>query len=68
MSQRKYVISAEQIASLEGDVKTHLLNPKAIRLDKSLGDMEDRLLLAVYRGGTDTMAPQRLHVLSFSSL
>ena len=39
MSQRKYVISAEQIANLEGDVKTHLLNPNAIRLDKSLGDM-----------------------------
>lgn len=39
MSQRKYMISAKEIADFKGEMKTHLLNPDAIRLDKSLGDM-----------------------------
>jgi uncharacterized cupin superfamily protein len=39
MSQRKYVIAAEEIAGFKGDVRTHLLNPNAVRTDKSLGDL-----------------------------
>ncbi|MGH7846986.1 MAG: cupin domain-containing protein [Candidatus Binatia bacterium] len=39
MNNKKYIVSAEEIAGFRADMKTHLLNPNAIRLDKSLGDM-----------------------------
>lgn len=39
MSDRKYVISAEEITCFPGELRTHFLNPNAIRLDKSLGDI-----------------------------
>ncbi len=31
-------LSAQEIAALEGERKTHFLNPQAVRTDKSLGD------------------------------
>ncbi|MEM6905303.1 MAG: cupin domain-containing protein [Pseudomonadota bacterium] len=35
----KYLVTAEEIAVLEGLAKTHFLNPKARRRNKSLGDL-----------------------------
>ena len=34
-----YLITAEDIAEMEGLSKTHFLNPNAVRVNKSLGDM-----------------------------
>ena len=39
MSETKYVISSEEIAEMEGLQKTHFLNPRAKRVNKSLGDL-----------------------------
>lgn len=38
MTQDTYLITADQIAQMEGTQKTHFLNPDARRLNKSLGD------------------------------
>ena len=35
----RYIISAEEIAAMEGLRKTHFLNPDATRVNKSLGDL-----------------------------
>ena len=32
-------LSAEKIAALEGERRVHFVNPKAVRIDKSLGDL-----------------------------
>ena len=39
MSEQKYLITSEEIEAMEGRHKTHFLNPNAIRLNKSLGDI-----------------------------
>lgn len=39
MSDETYIVTAEDIAALPGLQKTHFLNPKAKRLNKSLGDL-----------------------------
>lgn len=39
MSQDTYVVSSAEIARWEGTQKTHFLNPKAKRINKSLGDL-----------------------------
>ncbi len=39
MSQEKYIVTAEEIAAMEGLRKTHFLNPNARRINKSLGDL-----------------------------
>lgn len=39
MSQEKYIVTAEEIAAMEGLRKTHFLNPNAKRINKSLGDL-----------------------------
>ena len=38
MSDETYLLTAEDIAAMEGLAKTHLLNPNARRINKSLGD------------------------------
>ena len=38
MSDEKYLLTAEEIAAMEGLAKTHFLNPEAKRVNKSLGD------------------------------
>ncbi|MFT4582139.1 MAG: putative cupin superfamily protein [Gammaproteobacteria bacterium] len=35
----KYVVTRDEIAALEGTQKSHYLNPKARRINKSLGDL-----------------------------
>ena len=35
----KYIITKEEIAAMDGEEKMHFLNPKAIRTNKSLGDL-----------------------------
>lgn len=35
----KYVVKADEIASMEGTAKTHFLNDNAVRNNKSLGDL-----------------------------
>ena len=39
MADEKYLLSSEEIDSLEGERKVHFLNPGAIRINKSLGDL-----------------------------
>jgi len=39
MSDETYIISAAEIAAMEGLAKTHFMNPNAQRVNKSLGDM-----------------------------
>lgn len=39
MSKDRYLISAAEIAAMEGLAKTHFMNPNAQRINKSLGDM-----------------------------
>lgn len=39
MTAGKNIISAEEIAALTGERKVHFLNPNAIRINKSLGDL-----------------------------
>ncbi|MCI4666169.1 MAG: cupin domain-containing protein [Neomegalonema sp.] len=39
MSDEKYLVTAEEIAAMEGLRKTHFLNPNAVRINKSLGDL-----------------------------
>lgn len=39
MSKDRYLISAAEIAAMAGLEKTHFLNPKAKRINKSLGDL-----------------------------
>ncbi|MEM7058025.1 MAG: cupin domain-containing protein [Pseudomonadota bacterium] len=39
MADEKYLITAEEIAAMEGLAKTHFLNPDAKRINKSLGDL-----------------------------
>ncbi len=34
----KHIIKADEIANMQGEQKTHLLNPNAVRRNKSLGD------------------------------
>ena len=38
MSDETYLLTAEEIAAMEGLAKTHFLNPNAQRINKSLGD------------------------------
>lgn len=38
MSDQKYLLSADEIETMEGLRKTHFLNPRARRVNKSLGD------------------------------
>lgn len=38
MSFRKLLLTANDIAGMKGESKTHFLNPNAVRLNKSLGD------------------------------
>ncbi|MGR3513324.1 MAG: cupin domain-containing protein [Paracoccaceae bacterium] len=38
MSDETYLLTAEDIAAMEGLAKTHFLNPNAQRVNKSLGD------------------------------
>ena len=35
----KYIIRKDEIAEMEGEEKIHFLNPNAVRLNKSLGDL-----------------------------
>ena len=39
MTTDKYLIKREEIEDMEGLRKSHFLNPNAIRVNKSLGDM-----------------------------
>lgn len=39
MSDAKYIISATEVAEMEGLSKAHFLNPNARRVNKSLGDL-----------------------------
>lgn len=39
MADEKYLLSSEEIDALEGERKVHFLNPGAIRINKSLGDL-----------------------------
>lgn len=39
MAEDRYLLRADEIAAMEGLRKTHFLNPKARRVNKSLGDM-----------------------------
>ena len=39
MSDDRYLITAEEIAAMDGLSKTHFLNPEAKRINKSLGDL-----------------------------
>lgn len=39
MSDDKYLISATEIEAMEGLKKAHFLNPNAVRVNKSLGDL-----------------------------
>jgi uncharacterized cupin superfamily protein len=39
MATDTYLLTADEIAELEGTRKTHFLNPKAKRVNKSLGDI-----------------------------
>ena len=39
MAEERYLISADEIAAMEGLEKTHFLNPNAQRVNKSLGDL-----------------------------
>ncbi|MEQ9640655.1 MAG: cupin domain-containing protein [Alphaproteobacteria bacterium] len=39
MSEDKYVVTAEEIAAMQGLKKAHFLNPNARRANKSLGDL-----------------------------
>ena len=50
----KYVISSDEIAELEGTPKSHYLNPKARRINKSLGDLTG-------------LTGFGIHIISFSS-
>lgn len=38
MSKQGYIITREEIAVMQGLRKVHFLNPKAVRINKSLGD------------------------------
>ncbi|WP_026971854.1 cupin domain-containing protein [Aliagarivorans marinus] len=35
----KYIIRRDEIAGMDGEQKTHFLNPNAVRINKSLGDL-----------------------------
>ena len=39
MSEDTYLVTAAEIAAMEGLRKTHFLNPNAVRVNKSLGDL-----------------------------
>ena len=39
MAEDTHLVTAEQIAAMEGLSKTHFLNPGAVRTNKSLGDL-----------------------------
>lgn len=39
MSDDTYLVTAEEIAAMEGLKKAHFLNPNAVRINKSLGDL-----------------------------
>ena len=39
MTESRYLVTAEEIAAMEGLDKTHFLNPNAVRINKSLGDL-----------------------------
>ncbi len=39
MADEKYLVTAEEIAAMEGLRKTHFLNDNARRTNKSLGDL-----------------------------
>jgi len=39
MSEDKYLVTAEEIAAMDGLDKVHFLNPEAKRINKSLGDL-----------------------------
>ncbi|MGI9480373.1 MAG: cupin domain-containing protein [Hyphomicrobiaceae bacterium] len=39
MTASKYLVTAEEIEAMEGLNKTHFLNPNAVRINKSLGDL-----------------------------
>ncbi|MGE3246348.1 MAG: cupin domain-containing protein [Beijerinckiaceae bacterium] len=39
MAEEKYLVTAEEIAAMQGLHKTHFLNPNAVRINKSLGDL-----------------------------
>ena len=38
-TQDRYIVTAEEIEAFEGTDKTHFLNPRAKRINKSLGDL-----------------------------
>jgi uncharacterized cupin superfamily protein len=39
MDDKTYIVTAAEIAAMDGLAKTHFLNPKAQRINKSLGDL-----------------------------
>lgn len=39
MTEERYVVTREEIADMEGLRKAHFLNPGAVRVNKSLGDL-----------------------------
>lgn len=39
MTDERYLVTAEEIEAMEGLGKTHFLNPGAVRVNKSLGDL-----------------------------
>lgn len=39
MSKQGYIVTREEIAAMEGLRKAHFLNPNAVRINKSLGDL-----------------------------
>ena len=39
MTDERYLVTADEIAAMAGEQKTHFLNPNAVRNNKSLGDL-----------------------------
>ncbi len=48
MSDETYLITAAEIAALEGVAKTHFMNPNAKRINKSLGDLTGLAQIGVH--------------------
>lgn len=48
MSDDTYLVTAEDIAAMEGLQKTHFLNPNAKRINKSLGDLAGLTKLGIH--------------------
>ncbi len=38
MDTKQFLLKSKEIENMEGEIKTHFLNPNAVRLNKSIGD------------------------------